>query len=800
MRMMQFTPKFPSTKNQSDLARAIATTLLIATSGAVGAATVNPGQTVTVTSGSPLEGQVFNVNGGTLVVQGATTDRIDAVYSSGRSSQLILTNAVLNATSTLPYTRLLNSSAVIRDSVINDRLLLSTTMGANDRPRSHLLAVNSRFGTAGLLGLGANAGATLDSEGSRFVGRSAIVIGGAVVNLRSGSLASGETNGLSISYGTSASGLADNQSTWGVLVDASRVEGATGAAISVRRGNIDETVRITAQNGATLTGGNGVMIEARDNALLDFTARTSTLNGDITIADTATAKISLLNGLDLTGRILGPADVIVDQGGRWTLSGDSNTGNLTLGAGSNIFLGAAGTAAYPQLTVNGNYAGNGGTLHFNTVLAGDDAASSRVHVTGNTSGTTQVTVNNIAGAGAQTVNGIPLMQVDGASNGHLALQGRAIGGMYEYFLRKGTPGATNGNWYLTSAYTGNPCDINPSLPECAPVDPVDPVDPIDPVDPVDPVNPVDPVPVLRPEPGAYLANQAAAVQMFQLRRHDRGEPGFDRARIGTWVRAGRDQLQANVAGQVDARTHINTLQLGSDVWRWGDGRGQVGVMLGTGEATTQAVSTLSGYGTRGKVKGKSAGVYLGWVQDAQSSAGLYVDGWLQAARFDNEVQGEGIARETYDSRTRSASLEAGYAWAIRSSEASTLYLQPQAQLTWTDYDGDSLIENNGTTVEDGRGGGLNSRLGVRLFGQGTLQGNRVQPFLAANWLRGQRDEAMRFNSESLSAKTPENRYEVQAGAQLQLGQRWSAWGDLRVQRGDSGYRNHGAQVGLRAAW
>lgn len=611
------------------------------------------------------------------------------------------------------------------------------------------------------------------------------------MNLRSGSLASGEVNGLRISYESGASGQADNQSTWGVLVDASRVEGATGAAISIGRGNIDETVRITAQNGATLTGGNGVMIEARDNALLDFTARTSTLEGDIVIADTATAKISLLDGLDLTGRILGPADVIVDQGGRWTLSGDSNTGNLTLGAGSSIFLGSAGTAAYPQLTVNGNYTGNGGTLHFNTVLAGDGAASSRMHVTGDTSGTTQVTVNNIAGAGAQTVNGIPLVQVDGASNGKFTLQGRAIGGMHEYFLHKGSPGAANGNWYLTSVYTGNPCDINPSLPECKPVDPVDPVDPTD---------PTDPVPVLRPEPGAYLANQAAAVQMFQLRRHDRGEPGFDRARTGTWVRAGRDQLQANVAGQVDARTHINTLQLGSDVWRWGDGRGQVGVMLGTGEATTQAVSTLSGYGTRGKVKGKSAGVYLGWVQDAQSSAGLYVDGWLQAARFDNEVQGEGIARETYDSRTRSASLEAGYAWAIRSTEASTLYLQPQAQLTWTDYDGDSLVENNGTTVEDGRGGGLNSRLGLRLFGQSTLQGNRVQPFLAVNWLRGQRDEAMRFNSESLSAKTPENRYEVQAGAQLQLGQRWSAWGDLRVQRGDSGYRNHGAQVGLRAAW
>ncbi|WP_164162662.1 autotransporter outer membrane beta-barrel domain-containing protein [Stenotrophomonas maltophilia] len=796
MRMMQFTPSTSFTC--APLGLAIATSLLLAaTPNAQAIILVGNGQTVTLNPGDPREGDAAQVSGGTLIVNGAAIGEIQAAHSSGNPAQLLLSNATVNTAGSTVTNGLRNSTAIIQDSTINGRFALATDVGANSLPRSKLTAIRSSFGRSGLLGLGANAGATLESQGSTFRGTSGISIGGAVVNLRAGSTVIGDTSGLNISYNSTASGRADNQATWGVLIDASRVESGSGPAILVRRSDINETVRITAQNGASLIGGNGVMIEARDNALLDFTARTSTLKGDITIADTATAKISLLDGLDLTGRILGPADVIVDQGGRWTLSGDSNTGNLTLGAGSDIFLGAAGTAAYPQLTVNGNYAGNGGTLHFNTVLAGDDAASSRMHVTGDTSGTTQVTVNNIAGAGAQTVNGIPLVQVDGASNGHLALQGRAIGGMYEYFLRKGTPGATNGNWYLTSAYTGNPCDINPALPECKPVDPTDPTDP---VDPVDPEVPVDPVPVLRPEPGAYLANQAAAVQMFQLRRHDRGEPGFDRARIGTWVRAGRDQLQANVAGQVDARTHINTLQLGSDVWRWGDGRGQVGVMLGTGEATTQAVSTLSGYGTRGKVKGKSAGVYLGWVQDAQSSAGLYVDGWLQAARFDNEVQGEGIARETYDSRTRSASLEAGYAWAIRSSEASTLYLQPQAQLTWTDYDGDSLVENNGTTVEDGRGGGLNSRLGVRLFGQSTLQGNRVQPFLAANWLRGQRDEAMRFNSESLNAKTPENRYEVQAGAQLQLGQRWSAWGDLRVQRGDSGYRNHGAQVGLRAAW
>ncbi|PZS94422.1 autotransporter outer membrane beta-barrel domain-containing protein [Stenotrophomonas maltophilia] len=777
MRMMQFTPKFPSAKNQSDLARAIATALLIATSGAAGAATVNPGQTLVVNAGSLP--QAYDVNGGTLIVEGATTNRIDTNYSGGQPARVIANGASISSM------RLLNSVGTLHNSTVNGQFTLSINVGSGNSglTRPHLTTAGSTF-NGPFTGSG---GGRLDSEGSTFA--QGIRSLGTILNLKANTKVVGSTYGISLTNSAIA-GSAGMQD-WGLLLDSSHVAATSGPALLIGGTTTGYPVRVAIQNGSTLSSSNNVVIEGRDSSVFDVTARTSNLNGDITIADTASGTLRFLDGLDLTGRILGPADVIVDQGGRWTLSGDSNTGNLTLGAGSNIFLGAAGTAAYPQLTVNGNYTGNGGTLHFNTVLAGDDAASSRVHVTGDTSGTTQVTVNNIAGAGAQTVNGIPLVQVDGTSNGKFTLQGRAIGGMHEYFLHKGSPGAANGNWYLTSVYTGNPCDINPSLPECTPVDPVDPVDPTD---------PTDPVPVLRPEPGAYLANQAAAVQMFQLRRHDRGEPGFDRARTGTWVRAGRDQLQANVAGQVDARTHINTLQLGSDVWRWGDGRGQVGVMLGTGEATTQAVSTLSGYGTRGKVKGKSAGVYLGWVQDAQSSAGLYVDGWLQAARFDNEVQGEGIARETYDSRTRSASLEAGYAWAIRSTEASTLYLQPQAQLTWTDYDGDSLVENNGTTVEDGRGGGLNSRLGLRLFGQSTLQGNRVQPFLAANWLRGQRDEAMRFNSESLSAKTPENRYEVQAGAQLQLGQRWSAWGDLRVQRGDSGYRNHGAQVGLRAAW
>jgi len=243
------------------------------------------------------------------------------------------------------------------------------------------------------------------------------------------------------------------------------------------------------------------------------------------------------------------------------------------------------------------------------------------------------------------------------------------------------------------------------------------------------------------------------------------------------------------------------LQIGSDLYRWGQsGRGQIGLMLATGEAETQATSRITGYGTRGKVKGDAVGLYGSWVQSTEDSTGLYLDGWLQYGRYDSEVRGDALAREQYDATTRAASIEAGYAWALGASERGSWYLQPQAQLTYTDYKGDTLQEANGTVVEDDRAGGLESRVGVRLFGNDGSTGNRVQPFFAVNWLYTERGDAMRFDGERLDARLPTNRYEAQAGAQLRLGQNWSAWGDLRVQRGDSGYKDAGAQLGLRRAW
>lgn len=110
-----------------------------------------------------------------------------------------------------------------------------------------------------------------------------------------------------------------------------------------------------------------------------------------------------------------------------------------------------------------------------------------------------------------------------------------------------------------------------------------------------------------------------------------------------------------------------------------------------------------------------------------------MDGWLQHGRYDSEVKGNGLTAEKHDATTRAASLEAGYGFALSSTERRALYLQPQVQVTYTDYKGDTLQEANGTIV------------------QGLITANRVQPFFALNWLYSERGDAMRFDGERLDA-------------------------------------------------
>ncbi|PTS73919.1 autotransporter outer membrane beta-barrel domain-containing protein [Stenotrophomonas sp. HMWF023] len=572
---------------------------------------------------------------------------------------------------------------------------------------------------------------------------------------------------------------------------------------------------VSASNGAVLIGGNGVLasIDAAQSSPLALAFSGDVYaQGDIVItAEDIAAGIPVTAdvhvGLDQRSHWQGATGIVnamnISGGSQWTLTGDSTVQSMALN-NSTLALSAIDGGRFNTLTVAGDFDTSAGHLVFNGALGDDGARTDRLHVVGDTNGQADVTVNNVGGAGGQTQQGIQLIQVDGASNARYDLIGRAVGGQYEYFLHK----AADGGWYLQSSLLPvDPCIADPGGPTCPVIQP--PVDlcQASPTDPrcnptIDPpvVPPVLPpvIPVLRPEPGAYLANQNAAVQLFQHRAHDRNVGG-DR---GAWVQVNRNEADYGVIGdQLDVSSDSNVLQIGSDVWGWGQSsRGVVGVMLANGDATSQIRSKLTGYSANGKVHGNAVGIYGSWQQRPKQLGGGYVDGWLQHGRYSSSVQGEALQKERYHARTASASIEAGYAFTLRQTGASSLYLEPQVQLNYTDYRSDRITERNGTVIDGENAGGLSTRVGLRLYGQANVGRSRVQPFLEANWLHADGDNALDFDGERLQGGVPSRRVELKAGAQLQLGGRWSAWGDMGVQSGSGGYRNLGAQLGVRRSW
>ena len=121
--------------------------------------------------------------------------------------------------------------------------------------------------------------------------------------------------------------------------------------------------------------------------------------------------------------------------------------------------------SFGTLTAAGNYTGNGGTLEMETVLGGDASPTDRLVVTGNTAGSTTVRLLNRGGPGAQTVEGIKIIDVGGASNGTFTLagdymlQGRPVivAGAYGYALyQNGVSTPADGDWYLRSSLTNPP--------------------------------------------------------------------------------------------------------------------------------------------------------------------------------------------------------------------------------------------------------------------------------------------------------------------------------------------------------
>lgn len=584
-------------------------------------------------------------------------------------------------------------------------------------------------------------------------------------------------------------GRTDLRGTTILNVDASTLQSTRGAAVRVTALG-SSTVDINVVNGAQLIGGDGHLLRvgsltsspSNGRTGVNFSVDNARLIGDVTrdvaAAPNSLLAVSLRNHAQIDGRFSNVTTASIDQNSTWLMTGDSSVGHLALGATGTVGLGSG--AQFNTLALD-SFSGQGGTLVFNTALGDDTSATDRLVIAGDADGQAHVRVLNAGGAGAKTDRGIELIDIGGASNAQFDLMGRAVGGQYEYFLVKDA----NGNWYLRSdlATTPDPCVGDPTLPACKQIDPVDPVDP--------------PTPVLRPETGAYLANQFTLREVLRHSAAERQHTDAAAEGVSGWASIGSTQSRWSAAeDQLDLRVQRARLQLGADLGVFDDGRGRVGVMGTAARSRTTSQSKVTGYRARGELEGGALGVYGNWRTDA-----LYVDANVQRGQFRNRVQGDGLTEERYDSDLWQSSLEAGYRFDIGRMGGTVLSLQPELQLVYTDASTDVHVEANGTRVRAQGDSGLSGRMGLRLQGESSSAvGASVSPYLAANWYREGAGNGIAFDDDVLKAGIPRNRYELSAGARLQYRSGFSARGGIGVMRGDHGYREATGTLSVAYSW
>jgi outer membrane autotransporter protein len=325
-----------------------------------------------------------------------------------------------------------------------------------------------------------------------------------------------------------------------------------------------------------------------------------------------------------------------------------------------------------------------------------------------------VRVINVGGAGAQTVEGIKVVDIGGASNGAFSLQGdfviagqqAVIGGAYAYTLHKnGVSTPNDGDWYLRSSLA-NPPPGAPPLPEALASGPLY-------------------------QPGVPLFESYAHVlfglnELSTLRQRvgDRHQsPGGATAQMSgagaAAGAAGTGPVWGRFEGKhVKMRPSSTTVRaLDTDYWKFEGGvdalthenelgRLMVGITSHYGEADADVSSSFGNGGIR--TRGGGIGGTATWY----GNDGFYVDGQARVSFYNTSLSSVLIGTTASDSNAL------GYAFGAESGKRFALgggwSLVPQAQLAYSAVNFDTFTDRFGALVSLDRAGSLLGRAGMSL--------------------------------------------------------------------------------------
>lgn len=447
-----------------------------------------------------------------------------------------------------------------------------------------------------------------------------------------------------------------------------------------------------------------------------------------------------------------------------------NAGTIDLSANNkagDVLLVSGGTT--PGVNGGGVYISDGGVLKLNTTLnSGGPFSESDILAVDNVklgSGATQVDISpSIWSTGGKTVgNGIKVVEVQGTSDPlAFVLKHPVTSGAFDYYLAQGIG---DQSWYLRNDYTA--------------------------------------------AVGGYLSNQYAAATMFNMNIHDRRDNVRDTDST-LWVRLNHNDLSTRMLDN-SQKSDIQTtlIQMGADVLK--KDSIVAGVYAGYGNSSSSIKTHSSFSNASGKVDGYHIGAYASWLPE--ENKGPYVDLWGYYGWYKNKLDSNRhlIGKDKYDSKGWSLSAEAGYGFAVKEfSDGKTWIIQPHAQLIYTHLKTDDFVSKVGTeSLETATGysrfhgsksSGVLTRLGARTYWTIPAGNKGLSPFAEVNWLHNGIDNKVKVLYDSVDSKIGKNAIEVKLGAQGQVTNRMSVWGQIGGQHGSSDYSRYDVQFGLGWRW
>ncbi|MDR2240607.1 MAG: autotransporter outer membrane beta-barrel domain-containing protein [Zoogloeaceae bacterium] len=485
---------------------------------------------------------------------------------------------------------------------------------------------------------------------------------------------------------------------------------------------------------------------------------------------------------------------------------DLNGFNQTIAGLTNAGLVSMGINTTPGtlLTVNGNVVGQGGTIHFNTVLNDASVQLTDKLIIGNggtASGNSLISVTDAANgtAGAITTgNGILLVETTGGATTAataFTLAAPVVAGPYDYTLVRGSADASGPeNWYLRSHLD---CALDPTAPVCNGGD-------------------------FRPEtsldaalPSLALIYGRALMDTLHERIGEeedlRGSTGLhDKTPYtGGWLRiigqrGKQDGDRLGIYGSGPKFSYdFATLQGGHDLIRAENANG-VRHHLGLTFAFGTADGDVTHYnGAKGDLDLKAYTLGAYWT--GFSAAGAYLDVMLQGTRYElGSNAHRGLKSFETDGYGFAGSLEAGYPIKLDNG----WFIEPQAQLIYQKINLDDDWDN-GARVHFKDVDSLTGRLGARIGRTWKLAGadsRFMTAWIRPNlWREFRGDPVTTFSSATgpvpFHSTLRGSWGEINLGISGQMSKTTTLFANVSYQsRFDGDGSGYGGKIGVRVNW